>query len=160
MKTFAVDSIGVVRAGNDGFLLELHEAYREGLRELAGFSHIDVLFWCHHLDEPRYRKLVTCERPYKRGPKAVGVFATRSPARPNPIALSPAQVLHVDPASGRIAVAFIDADDGSPILDIKPYHPATDRIRAVTVPEWCRHWPSWYEDNATFDWAGEFENAQ
>ncbi len=61
---------------------------------------------------------------------------------------------------GGIYVAYIDAEEGTPIIDIKPYHPATDRIRDVQVPEWCDHWPKWYEDSAEFDWQAEFVNAK
>ena len=46
------------------------------------------------------------------------------------------------------------------MLDIKPYHPAVDRIREVGVPAWCAGWPEWYEDSMTFDWGAVFENAQ
>jgi tRNA (Thr-GGU) A37 N-methylase len=51
-------------------------------------------------------------------------------------------------------------EDGTPILDLKPYQPAADRIRDVTVPAWCAHWPQWYEDSAIFDWEGEFVSAR
>lgn len=159
MSTFQVESIGIVRADEEGFRLLVDEPYRGALLGIEGFSHLDVLFWCHHLDDPEFRRTVTCDKPYRKGPERIGIFATRSPARPNPIALSPVQVLSVDPAAGMIVVPFVDAEDGSPILDIKPYHPCTDRVRAVSVPAWCDHWPKCYEDNATFDWAAEFAHA-
>jgi tRNA (adenine37-N6)-methyltransferase len=160
MTTFQLQSIGRVQVGEQGFVLTVDEGFRAALRGLEGFSHLDVLFWCHHLDKPDARNLMVCERPYKKGPEKVGVFATRSPARPNPIALSPVQVLSVDHERGHIVVPFIDAEDGTPLIDIKPYHPATDRVRDVRVPGWCEHWPKWYEDNATFDWAAEFDRAE
>ena len=69
-------------------------------------------------------------------------------------------VLHIDYERGVIHIPYIDAEDGTPILDIKPYHPCSDRVRDVTVPEWCGHWPKWYEDSASFDWAAEFVNAR
>jgi len=86
----------------------------------------------------------------------IGIFATRSPVRPNPIALSAVPVLGIDTAAGIIRVPFIDADDHTPVLDIKPYLPATERVRDVNVPAWSSHWPQWYEDNRGFDWAAEF----
>jgi hypothetical protein len=62
---------------------------------------------------------------------------------------------------GIVRVPFMDAEDGTPILDIKPYHPSVDRIREVRVPAWCATWPQWYEDSATFDWGGAvFGSAQ
>ena len=58
----------------------------------------------------------------------MGVFATRSPARPNPIAMTASEVINIDFASGIIRVAFIDADEDTPVLDIKPYTPSFDRV--------------------------------
>ena len=100
--------------------------------------------------------MVDCGQPYQLGPDKMGIFATRSEYRPNPIALTAIPVLQIDHDNGVIYIPFIDAEDGTPIVDIKPYHPSVDRIKAVTVPEWCQHWPEWYEDSAEFDWAAEF----
>ena len=158
--SYALEPIGVVDIDADGFLLAIDEAYRPALTELDGFSHVNVLWWCHLLDEPMFREMTIAERPYRNAPAAVGIFATRSPARPNPIALTAAPVISVDVERGIVRIAFIDAEAGSPVLDIKPYHPAVDRIRDTRTPAWCADWPEWYEDSATFDWAAVFENAQ
>ena len=72
------------------------------------------------------------------------------------IAVSVAPVLGVDAAAGVIRVAYIDADDGTPVLDIKPYLPCTERVRGARVPAWCSHWPQRYEENEGFDWRAEF----
>jgi tRNA (Thr-GGU) A37 N-methylase len=69
-------------------------------------------------------------------------------------------VISVDVEKGLVIVPWIDAEDGTPILDIKPYHPSSDRIRDVTMPKWCQHWPQWYEDSGEFDWSAEFVNAR
>ena len=71
----------------------------------------------------------------------MGIFATRSPIRPNPIALTAVEKLHIDYEKGVVQIAYIDANDGSPVLDIKPYTPSLDRIEAPEVPAWCAHWP-------------------
>lgn len=157
---FSVRSIGTVRIDSTGFALLIDEDVRPALAELEGFSHANVLWWCHLLDDPLYREMVVADRPYRQGPDTVGIFATRSPARPNPIALTAVPVLSIDQAAGEIRVAYIDAEDGSPVLDLKPYVPAIDRIRETGSPEWCADWPDWYEDSATFDWGAVFENAQ
>ena len=157
---YELEPVGSVQVANGEFAVLIDEDYRPALAELAGFSHINVLWWCHLVDDPRFRDMVIAEKPYKQGPDAVGIFATRSPARPNPIALSAASVLSIDTAAGRIQVAYLDAEDGSPVLDIKPYLPSVDRIRETHSPEWCADWPDWYEDSATFDWAAVFENAR
>lgn len=157
---FELQPIGRVEAGADGFAIVIDEPYREALVGLEGFSHLNVLWWFHLLDAPQYRSVLVTERPYRDAPDRLGTFATRSPVRPNPLALSPVPVLGLDVAQGRIAIPFIDAEAGTPVLDIKPYHPAVDRIREVGVPEWCAGWPEWYEDSMTFDWGAVFENAR
>ncbi len=126
----------------------------------AGIRHINVLWWSHLLDNPQSRKVNTCDKPYIKSPERLGIFATRSPMRPNPICLSVSQVLYLDETNGRIVVAYLDAEDGTPILDIKPYLPCTDKVKNVTTPEWNAHWPAWYEDSGEFDWAAEFVNAR
>ncbi len=57
----------------------------------------------------------------------------------------------------KIYVPYIDAFVDTPIVDIKPYHTCTDKVAGVSVPKWCEHWPSSYEDSGTFDWSAEFE---
>lgn len=157
---YQLNPVGRVVVGEHGFGLEITEPYRPALIGLEGFSHLLVSFWCHQLDTPEYREMVLTEKPYKKGPDQIGVFATRSPVRPNPIAITAVPVLGIDADAGSIAVAFIDAEPDSPVLDIKPYLPAVDRIRTTTTPAWCSDWPDWYEDSATFDWGSVFENAQ
>jgi tRNA-Thr(GGU) m(6)t(6)A37 methyltransferase TsaA len=158
-KELSIAPIGYVRAGKDGFRLEIESKYLPGLQELEGFSHVNVLWWSHLCDSHECRGILQCDRPYKLGPAAVGVFATRSPARPNPIAVSAVAILRIDSQNGVIHIPFIDAEDGTPIIDLKPYYPCLDRVRECTVPQWCRHWPQWYEDSAAFDWSAEFVNA-
>lgn len=157
--TYTLNTIGRVAVDEEGFTLVLEDKYRDALRGLDGFSHVNVLFWCHYLDTPEYREITVGDKPYKKGPDQVGIFATRSPARPNPIALTAVPVLGIDYEAGVVRIAFIDAEPDSPVLDIKPYLPI-DRIREVSTPEWCAEWPQWYEDAATFDWAAVFENAR
>ncbi|WP_292491628.1 hypothetical protein [Methanoculleus sp. 10] len=65
-------------------------------------------------------------------------------------------VLGVDTAAGIVGVAYIDADDSTPVLDIKPYFPSTERICEVRVPAWSSRRPQWYEENTGFDRAAEF----
>jgi tRNA (adenine37-N6)-methyltransferase len=161
MKTeFKLTQIGTVHAGESGFVLEISPEYRAALNGLDGFSHLNVLWWFHLLDAPQYRTVTECPQPYKHAPETLGIFATRSPVRPNPLALSVVPVLGIEREKGLIYVAYLDAEEGTPILDIKPYHPSTDRVREVQVPAWSAHWPQWYEDSAGFDWEAEFVNAR
>ena len=61
-----------------------------------------------------------------------------------------------DYMSGLIQIAYIDANDKTPILDIKPYTPSLDRVENPQVPDWCSHWPHSLEESASFAWESEF----
>jgi tRNA-Thr(GGU) m(6)t(6)A37 methyltransferase TsaA len=159
-KEYQLTPIGQVQAGPDGFTLEIAPEYRAALKGLDGFSHAHVLWWSHYLDAPEHRSVLEAEQPYKNAPARLGIFATRSPLRPNPICLSVVPVLSVDIAHGLVIVPWIDAEHDTPILDIKPYHPSSDRVRELQLPDWCRRWPQWYEESAEFDWEAEFVNAR
>lgn len=152
----AMTPIGHIHISKGQVRLEVDKAYTAALQGLEGFSHILVLFWCHLAATDAHRHQLAHKKPYTKGPDKIGIFATRSPGRPNPIGLTPVQIISLDMDLGLIEVPFIDAEDGTPIIDIKPYHPSIDRIREVGMPQWCSHWPSWYEDSAAFDWAAEF----
>lgn len=154
--TYKVQPVGRVHAGKDGFSIEIDKPCRASLTGLEGFSHIIILWWGNLTDSEEYRRILEAPKPYTKGPEVIGIFATRSPVRPNPIELSTVAVLSVDNERGIITLPWIDAEDGSPVLDIKPYHPSEDRVKNVAVPEWCAHWPMWQEDSETFDWESEF----
>lgn len=108
--------------------LEIDLEFRPGLRDLERYSHIHVLAW---LAEAR-RDLTVQQPRHLEQPR--GVFALRSPLRPNPIGLSVARVLSIDLAAGRIIIDAIDFLDGTPLLDIKPYLPSVDSIEDAIVP--------------------------
>ncbi len=157
-ETYAISPIGYVGAEHGRYYLVIKEEYRSALRGLDGFSHINVLWWAHLLATPEQRKTREVEKPYRSAPEVLGIFATRSQIRPNPIALSVAQVVSIDHDKGIIGLAYIDAENNTPIIDLKPYHPSVDRVKNVEVPEWSAHWPKWYEDSADFDWAAELRD--
>ncbi len=157
---YSLTPIGHVRVAEDGFSLEVEKEYVPALTGLDGFSTLTVLWWANLLDNEEARAILTCEQPYKNAPQEMGIFATRSPVRPNPICVTAVSVLRVDYENGKISIPYIDAEDGTPVIDIKPYYPGSDRVRDVSVPDWCRDWPQWLEDSATFDWSAVFENAR
>jgi tRNA (Thr-GGU) A37 N-methylase len=88
---------------------------------------------------------MTTELPYAPGIEA-GVFACRSEYRPNPIAVTTTLALAVDVENGIVVLPWIDAYNGTPIIDLKPYIPISDRIRDYRVAEWLKDWPAWMED--------------
>ncbi len=102
---------------------EVFPEYAEGLRDLNGFSHIYLIY---HLHQAGPAKLIT--RPFLQDQER-GVFATRSPSRPNAIGLSVVELIKVE---GNI-LHFDGADmlDGTPLLDIKPYSVKFDRIHTT-----------------------------
>lgn len=93
--------------------IEVDEAYADGLKDLDGFERIWILFWC---DRASAVKLHV--KPYM-DTVLRGVFATRSPSRPNAIGLSCVKLLSV--RGNRLEIEDVDMFDGTPLLDIKPY---------------------------------------
>ena len=100
--------------------LQIDEPYRAGLAGLERVTHIHVLSWMHHAP----RNLIV-QKP-RHATEAKGVFALRSPARPTPIGLQSARLISFDIETGRIELDTIDALDGTPVIDIKPYFPSVD----------------------------------
>jgi len=146
MDLFTVKQIGVARSDDkQNFWIELDPEYKKAMTGLEGFEYLNILWWFNRCDTPDCRAVLTEEQPYSKGPAVLGSFATRSPERPNPIALTCAQVTYLDMEKGIIGLAYFDALDQSPILDIKPY-----------VPDWCAHWPKNVETSGDFDWSAEF----
>ncbi|HWP50790.1 MAG TPA: SAM-dependent methyltransferase [Clostridia bacterium] len=157
MENFIVKPIGTIQSDADGMRIILEKAYIPAMTHLTGFGYINVLWWFSQSDEAASRAKLTETSPYKGSPEVLGTFATRSPERPNPIALTCAGVTYVDDENGIIGVTFIDAHDGTPVLDIKPYTPSFDRVEAPVVPQWCANWPQSVEDSGDFDWGSVFD---
>jgi tRNA-Thr(GGU) m(6)t(6)A37 methyltransferase TsaA len=107
-------------------VIVLDPRYAGGLLDIERCSHLIVLYW---MDEAR-RDLVR-QVPVHLG-KPRGTFALRSPARPNPIALSVVELLKVE--GNRLTIRHIDCRDGTPLVDIKPYFASTDSIPDARRP--------------------------
>jgi tRNA-Thr(GGU) m(6)t(6)A37 methyltransferase TsaA len=101
-------------------VVEVLPQYAEGLRDIEGFSHLILIYHFHLSDE---HSLTV--RPYLDD-GTHGVFATRAPARPNPIGISVVRLVGVDGI--KLHVTGLDILDGTPVLDIKPYVPQFDSI--------------------------------
>jgi tRNA-Thr(GGU) m(6)t(6)A37 methyltransferase TsaA len=156
MKNFQVSPIGKINVNEEEMFIEIKPKYIPALQALDGFSHINVIWWFSDFDNEEARNTLEAAQPYKKSPDIMGIFATRSPIRPNPIALTAVQIIHIDYEKGSIQIPYIDANDGTPVLDIKPYTPSLDRIETPGVPEWCSHWPKSLEESGSFNWENEF----
>jgi tRNA-Thr(GGU) m(6)t(6)A37 methyltransferase TsaA len=156
MQEMRITAIGTVESQGDKTFVIVDKSFVPGLKGLDGFSHVNILWWCDGCDAKSFRNTLVAPVPYRKAAGNMGVFATRSPQRPNPVALTAARILHIDHGAGRILVSWIDAENGSPVIDLKPYTPSLDRVEAPSTPEWCSHWPKSLEESAEFDWGNEF----
>jgi tRNA-Thr(GGU) m(6)t(6)A37 methyltransferase TsaA len=118
-QSFFINSIGVVRKTDDAARIEIFDEYADGLLGLEGFSHMMVFYWFDQNDTP-----------------LTGVFATHSPLRPNLIALTRCKIVAI--TKNRIDIEEIDAHDGSPVIDIKCYVPASVEDKDVRLPDWIK----------------------
>jgi len=100
----------------------------EAFTGLEGFSHLWLLFLFHGNNREEWK--ATVRPPRLGGNTRLGVFATRSPFRPNPIGLSAVQLDRIEQTHGKVALHLkgVDLLDGTPVIDIKPYLPYADAI--------------------------------
>ena len=113
--------------------IEVDAPYRRALADLDGFSHVWVIAHLHRV--VGWEPLV---RPFLGGETRRGVFATRSPRRPNPISISLARIVRV--GRNRIEVEGIDLLDDTPVLDLKPHVPLFDHVEDARI--------GWFEGRA------------
>lgn len=142
METITMVPIGIVRNevvhrkdtswGGDVSSIILDRPYAPGLKGLEAFSHAIVLFCLNqaHYDPAKHLR----RRPQNREDMPLtGIFAQRAKDRPNRIGMTSVEILSV--TDDTLTVKGLDAIDGTPVLDIKPYYPVYDRKEAA-VPEW------------------------
>lgn len=156
MSDYQVHSIGTIDADDEDFFIQLDEEYIPALQGLEGFSHLVVLWWFSDFDNEEARSILEVPKPYVTAPEIMGIFATRSPVRPNPLGLTAIEVASYDLKKGTIRTHYIDAHPGTPVLDLKPYTPSSDRVEDPQVPAWCDHWPKSFEESGSFNWEEEF----
>ena len=104
----------------------------EALDGIEEFSHIFVIFWLHKISKEQRQTLKVHPRG-RRDMPLLGIFATRTMLRPNPIGLTLVELVRVE---GRVlTVRGLDAIDGTPVLDIKPFD-SWDMTKTAKVPRW------------------------
>ena len=141
LPEFKLKAIGTVRSeikqrkrGNAKDIIAeivIAPEFAEGLDNLDEFSHAVVIFYFHKTRKPAPMKV---HPRYRTEPTPVGVFASRSPDRPNPLGKTNVRLL--ERRGNVLKVRGLDAIDGTPVIDIKPYIPGVDTVDDARVPKW------------------------
>ena len=131
---FKVHPIGYVQKTDGRTLIVLDKKHQKGLLGLDGFSHAYVFWWFDRNDSPEKRAILQVNPMGDPSNPRTGVFATRSPVRPNLIALTLCRIVSVE--NNTIEIEKTDAFDGTPVLDVKPFIPGYDSAPDATVPDW------------------------
>ncbi len=153
-----MNEIGYALFKEGVYKIVVNEEYRTGLMSLECGTDIQILWWFHQSDKVLSEIQLIEKSPYINGPDTLGVFATRSQNRPNPIGLTTARIVSVDSDNGTIVVTYFDCFNETPILDIKPYVPSFDRIEDPQVLSWTQNWPESSEKSSKYDWSQVFNN--
>jgi tRNA-Thr(GGU) m(6)t(6)A37 methyltransferase TsaA len=145
-KTLKMDAIGYVRneftkevpKGYENLTskIEINKELSEGLHKIEENSHITVIFFMDRVKDEERRKM----RMHPKGREdlpLLGVFATRSPRRPNPIGIRAVRLLAR--RDNILSVEGLDALNGTPVLDIKPYSPKHDLVEDAKTPWWAKN---------------------
>lgn len=163
VKGIMITPVGVVRndcpipplvAGQDGLMInEAHDSARKRMQEthksiseiilaeeytglldgIEEYSHVIILYWGHEVPDAG-RNLTTVHPAGRKEYALKGIFATCSPARPNPILMT---VVRLKKKNGnQLSVEGLDAIDNSPVLDIKPYVPEMYPQQGIFIPDW------------------------
>jgi len=114
--------------------IQILPGFEDLLDGVDGFSHLLVVFWAHRVP-PEGRTLKKVHPMGMKEYPAQGIFATCSPARPNPLLVNAVELVRRD--GNVLSVTGLEAVDGSPVVDLKPYVPLYFRVDApVRLPEW------------------------
>lgn len=140
-----LSTLGVIRKIKGSYYLEISKNFNEYTDVLKGYSHIKIIWWFHKFEKDVYKRTLECDPPYENAPKT-GTFASRSPVRPNPFAITTAKILDFDYDKKMIKVSLLDCFDKTPLLGISPYIPATDSIEGCHLPAWVEHWSEFLDD--------------
>lgn len=131
-----LNPVGVVKQEKDRAILTIKPEFAPALKGMEGFSHLWVFYWFHENDRPEARATLQVHPRRDPANPLTGVFACRAPERPNLIGITACRILKVQ--GNLVEVEGLDARDGSPILDLKPYIPEGDAIPGATAPEWVK----------------------
>ncbi|ANF22014.1 tRNA (N6-threonylcarbamoyladenosine(37)-N6)-methyltransferase TrmO [Thermococcus piezophilus] len=133
-EPFKIIPVGMVRKENEKTWLEIYPEFSEAVEGLGKEDWIKLILWFHESDTPERRSVLKVH-PYNN-PKnpLTGVFATRSPVRPNPLAIYTVRIHRIE--GSRLYIDWIDAHDGTPVADIKILVERLDCPRDTPIEEW------------------------
>ncbi len=131
--SYKVTPIGFIRSEKEFTSVEILPAYEEAVHGLELYSHIIILLWFHNSDNESDRQLLKVHPRHNKKNPLTGIFATRSPVRPNPVAIFIPSIISIE--RNVININSIDAFDGTPVIDIKPYIPSLDSIPEAKTPK-------------------------
>ncbi len=143
--TFKGEPIGEYLFINNKGVIQFRESQnlssfqiKSALESIVAGDYLRVLWWFDKFNKPIYRRNCMCKPPYENAPRC-GIFATRSPVRPNPLASTVVKVESVDKYNHFLKICGFDGFENTKILQIMPYNsiPIFDE---VIVPEWVEHW--------------------
>ncbi len=117
----------------------LDPCWQKALNRIEEFSHLIIIYWMHRV-LPEQRFITEVHPRGKPDLPLVGVFASRSPMRPNPIGVTTVKLLKR--SRNILKVTGLDAIDGTPVLDIKPYIPDYDSPAEAKTPDWVSTIPN------------------
>jgi len=136
---FKVSPIGHVQKSEEHTLVILDKKYEPGLLGIDGYSHVYIFWWFDRNDTPEKRAVLQVHPMGNQDNPLTGVFATRSPVRPNLVALTLCKIVSVK--ENVVEVEKIDAFDGTAVIDIKPFIPGYDNQRELARIEWAQAHP-------------------
>ena len=131
--------IGKVESTGELSKVKIFPEFCSGLQHLSDFSNVIIVYWFHVRDNEKERSVLKVVPRRHPGAPEVGVFASRSPSRPNPVGLCVTEL--VEKEGCVLTLKGLDALQNSPIIDIKPYIPRLDSISEARVPEWTSRRP-------------------
>ena len=135
-ESFQLFPVGKVEKVSGTTTIKIYGEYENALLGLDQFSHVVVLYWFHKNDTPAKRKTLRVHPRKNSSNPLTGVFATRSPMRPNLIGLSVCKIKSIE--NNVIHIESIDAFHDSPVVDLKPYVPPMDSVQNSRGPKWAK----------------------
>ncbi|MGQ9922270.1 MAG: tRNA (N6-threonylcarbamoyladenosine(37)-N6)-methyltransferase TrmO [Desulfobacca sp.] len=129
---YLLQPIGYVHRAEKHQEIEVAAASEPALLGIERYSHLWIIYWFHEHDNPQDRSILQVHPCRNPANPLTGVFGTRAPVRPNLLGLCAVRLLRL--AGLRLLVTGLDARDGTPVLDIKPYLSSTDAIAGATAP--------------------------